>query len=506
MAWNREKCVKCCSIVGAHFSMTPLSFLWIYGNLFAYMDSYFRFSCHRDCVDIDPEWILCLYMAMGCPGAILSKFATDRLGQKWVGIVSAVVGNAAMLGSAWTISMSVAWTSLLMGAVFGLAVGFFLAIAFQNVSRWSPSNASVFMATATSVPSALSMLQNQLLTAYVNPDNVKPDVTEGPKTFFSQPQVLARVPKSIAIFACSTLCLQLIGYFLLTSPPKNIPDSPPPVRGNTEESIHSCEHNDQKDQKQSLQSVEKSDSQIVGYDTKHNGANREYSYLQDIENGNRTPAYHTMNTKNGKSVEILKDGGGQPLSMRPFEVVKTPVFYALFLFALAQAFALMLKGNYYKEFGLLYIHDDNFLTLIGTLLPIATTLARILYGLLIGKCILSIKDAAVLTLALNGVFCAFWYFVPQVNAFAYLILIMCLAFAQSSYYVVIPAGCLRIFGPEHFSTNYGLLLASSIVVGFVGPLVISSLLQVLGWLWLFALSCIITLIALAFAVFTNFDI
>ena len=485
--------------------MAPYSFLWIYGNLFAYMDSYFRFSCHHDCVDIEPQWILCLYVALGCPGVLLSKFAIDRLGQKWVGIVSAVVANAALLGSAWTISVSVAWTSLLMGAVFGLAVGLTISIALQNVSRWSPSNASVFMATATSVPSALSMLQNQLLTAYVNPENVKPDVTEGPKTFFSQPQVLARVPKAIAILACSTLCLQIIGYFLLTSPPKNIPTSPAPVRGNTDGSFYNCEHNDQKDQKKSLQSVEKSDSQIVGYDTKENGADREYSYLQDIENGYRTPVYHTMNTKNGKPVEISKDEG-QPRSMRPFEVVKTPVFYALFLFALAQILALMLKGNYYKEFGLLYIHDDNFLTLIGTLLPIATTLARILYGLLIGKCIISIKDAAVLTLALNGVFCAFWYFVPQVNAFAYLILIMCLAFAQSSYYVVIPAGCLRIFGPEHFSTNYGLLLTSAVVVGFLGPLIISYVLHAFGWMWLFAFVCMITVIALVFAVFTNFDI
>ena len=302
MAWNRDKCVKCCSIVGAYISMASFSFLWVYGNLFAYMGSYFLFSCHHDCVDIDPQWILCLYVALGCPGVLLSKFATDRLGQKWVGIVFAVVANAALLGSAWTISVSVVWTSLLMGAVFGLIVGLTISIALQNVSRWSPSNASVFMATATSVPSALSMLQNQLLTAYVNPENVKPDVTEGPKTFFSQPQVLARVPKAIAILACSTLCLQLIGYFLMTSPPKNSPDSPPPAMGNTDGGFYNCEHNDQKDQKNYLQSVEKSDSQKVEYDTKQNGANSAYSYLQDIENGNRTPVYHTMKKKKKRKV------------------------------------------------------------------------------------------------------------------------------------------------------------------------------------------------------------
>ena len=128
--------------------------------------------------------------------------------------------------------------------------------------------------------------------------------------------------------------------------------------------------------------------------------------------------------------------------MRPFEVVKTPVFYAIFLFALAHAFARMLKSNCYKEFGLLYIHDDNFLSLIGTLLSISTTLARILYGLLLGKRIISIKDAVIFTLVLNCLLCALWFFAPQVNAFAYLILITGLAFVQSSSYVVMPVGCL----------------------------------------------------------------
>ena len=89
--------------------MAPLSYLWMYGNLSEYMESYFRLTCSPDCMDGDSQWILSLSIAMVCPGILVTKPLVDRIGLKWTGILSAALFNAApMFGSAWTVNVSVA--------------------------------------------------------------------------------------------------------------------------------------------------------------------------------------------------------------------------------------------------------------------------------------------------------------------------------------------------------------------------------------------------------------
>ena len=502
MSWSKEKCVKYSSIVGAHLATSPLSFLWIYGNLFAYMDSYFLFSCNPDCVNVDPQWILCLYMAFGGPGALFTKFMTDRLGQKWAGVVCAVFINASLLGSAWTVDVSVVWTTVLMGVVVGFCIGMIVSISYQNVSGWAPEKASILMATVSSLPSTLAMLENQLITAYVNPENLKPDVVVGPKTYFSQPEILARVPKAIIIFGCMTLSLQFIGFCLFTSSPGKACN---PLRSNSDyvnENNHN--ENDQNDHTNRFELVKNTDNQTARHDLMYygsNGAHRNLPAVPEIDNCIGSP---TLSRDDRNASQVRKDGDNAK-SLKPTEVLKTQVFYALLLFDIVQVLSLLLKSGSYKEFGLLYIHNDNFLTLVGTLLPIATTGSRIMYGILINKCILTIKDSVVLSLTLNAIFCAFWFFAPQVHADLYLVFILILSFAQSSVFAVVSAGCLRIFGPEHFATNYGMLQTGMMVAGVMGPLVITNFIHTLGWVWLFACLSIFNVTVLAFAVLTSFQ-
>ena len=488
--------------------MAPLSFLWIYGNLYAYMDSYFRLSCHGACADSDPQWILSIYLGSGCPGALSTKFLTDRLGQKWTGVMAAVIINASLLGSAWTVQVSVAWTVVVMGVTLGWGVGINLSIAYQNVSGWSPNRASIFMATITSFPSALSMIQNQLITSFVNPHNSVADVIVGPKTYFSQPQILERVPKVIIMYACVNLALQVIGYFLMTSSPQTSQSSSSPSNHDTNENECGKSCNDHTDLEWTVESTHNRGRKTVGHEVKHYGSRRDNADLPDMSEAAKSPEQSMCSS--GKfdpeisSVISKSEDEIQFLSLKPLEVLKTPVFYVLLLFGTAQTFALMVKGNYYKQFGLLYIADDQFLTLVGTILPIATSVARLGYGLLISKHIISIKDCAAISLAINTLLCAFWFFIPRINKILYMLFVMCLALAQSSYYVILPSGCLRCFGPKYFSTNFGLLSASVLIVGILGPLFISSLLHVLGWAGLFTATAILGSAALVCALFTEF--
>ena len=239
-SYDKEKCAKYCSIIGAHLAMAPLSYLWMYGNLSEYMESYFRYTCSPDCMDGDSQWIFSLYIAMGCPGILVTKLLVDRIGLKWAGILSALLFNAApLLGSAWTINVSVAWTTVLLGVVFGLGQGLTLSVNLQLVSAWAPERAVLYMSTITGTGTALSVLVNQLITAVVNPKNLKPDALQGTRAFFSQREVLDRVPTALIIYAAMVLGLQTVGYLLVSSPPKPSSENPSTATGQNGDTIRS---------------------------------------------------------------------------------------------------------------------------------------------------------------------------------------------------------------------------------------------------------------------------
>ncbi|GFN91743.1 oxalate:formate antiporter [Plakobranchus ocellatus] len=509
MLSRRETCVKYCSIVGAHLVMAPFSFIWVYGNLSAYTDSFIRFSCYPRCTDCDSQWILGLYLACICPGVLITKTLEKRLGLKYTGVSAMVLCGLALLGSAWVLPQSVAWTAVLLGIMLGIAVGVVATVTYQIVGGWAPEKFALFMATTTGTPTALSMIENQLITAYVNPQNLKPDANIGPRTFFSQPEILTRVPTAIRVFGALTVGLQLLGYLMITNPPKASPGSLLPNDSNDDKS-NKLENMQENSNAQT--SFEASDRETIRRNPKSYGSNKEYNETSDTSN--ETPLKSDlMESVQQSALDTVENQGTDapqgktiPKSFKPSETVKTLVFYAVFLYALSILYGLILKSNFYKQFGLLYIHNDRYLTLVGTLIPVVSTVSRIFFGVCLDKGVLSMKDSVILSLALNTILCTFWYFAPQVHAVLYMALVLGLAAAQGAVFVILPTAARHVFGPDDFSSNYGLLIMTYLVVGILAPVVVTPLLHALGWFWLFASVGFIGVFTLVLVIASKFDV
>ncbi|GFO06634.1 oxalate:formate antiporter [Plakobranchus ocellatus] len=137
-----------------------------------------------------------------------------------------VICGLSMLGSAWVLQHSVAWTVALYSVFFGVAVGINFSVSYQLVGGWAPDNFALFTATVTSFPTTLSIIQNQLITAYVNPENLKADAQVGHRTYFSQSEILSRVPMIVIMYGAMTFVLQMVGYILISNPPEIFSDDP----------------------------------------------------------------------------------------------------------------------------------------------------------------------------------------------------------------------------------------------------------------------------------------
>ncbi|KAK3726963.1 hypothetical protein RRG08_004056 [Elysia crispata] len=468
------------------------------------MDSYFQFSCSPGCMDGSSQWILGLCIAMNCPGSLLTRLLADKVGLKLTGVAAAIFLNASLFASAWAVQVSVVGTTVLLGAVMGVVQGVTSVVVFEYVHGWAADQSSLFVATSVGASTFLSLVQNQVVTFIVNPENLKPDATLGSRKFFSQKELLERVPTALITYAAMTLGLQFIGYVLLAQRPNALL---PPLsffnksQENQNETVEISAKNDEMPPQRPLQ---KSRTQPNEHGHKNYGT-KDVSTSTKNQRSSIENSFHSTLDITGVKTAYPTESEEQQKSMTPTETLKTPTFYAVFMFGIVTMYALLLKANFYKQFGLLYIPDDRFLTLVGTLIPVVAAASRMVLGAALSRCLVTIKVVLIFSLSVNSVLCSVWYFVPQINAVFYMFFILGLALVQSQFYVVAPVASLRIFGPGHFSTNYGLLMFSFVPVGILSPVVIPWLIVSLGWFWLFASASGLCLVTLLAVVCTDFN-
>ena len=493
--YRKETFIKVCSIIGAHLVNAPYTFMMIYGNLSAYMDSYFHFACAPKCTDIDTSWFLASAMILVWPGSIVSKILTDRLGFRLTGLAIMVVNNAAVIASAWTVQISVAWTTILFGGTMGFFQGVSSVLSFQALADWAPNYATLFISTTLAGPSLVGMVENQIITYVVNPENLKPDAIEGSRTYFSQPEILGRFPRAIIVYAAMTLGLQCLGYLMLSPPPKT------PKRSHTEnykaiDNESAADNNVENDDRTDGINLDRA----AANDCK-NGLKRLHSHdvpnslnPQSSANGLSADDPETISLKESAHPERYED---QRISLTPSEALKKPNFYAIFSYGLASVYSIVLKANFYKQFALLYIHNDTFLTTVGTIFLCLDIAVRVGFGFVLNRKYITTQDALVLCLSVNCVLCIFWYFVPQLSGWLYLFHQMGMAFVQTPYSLLLPVACLDYFGPAHFSTIFAISLTCRAMMGVLSALIFLPLLHAVGWFWLFstaAFPCAVSLV------------
>ncbi|KAK3800320.1 hypothetical protein RRG08_020295 [Elysia crispata] len=488
MSMIGKKWTKYCSLVGAHFATAPLSFLWSYGNIAPYLDSYYRFYCSPDCVDGNNEWVFNLFIAALSPGLLIVGRLTRLVDIKWLGLMSTLLCGVALIASAWTLSVSVSGTTVLLGVVNGVGVGICLNTAMVCVNGWAPEKSAMFAGSITSVPPILAVIQNQIVTAYVNPQNNKPDVQEFSKSFFSQQDILERVPNAILIQGCITLSMQVIGTFLITNPPVqevNKKSGPRDADVQVQQTMRGDDNN--RRSQGTLGPCGATRPLRLGESNGNNRRNTRYGSSNGPQAQSRVSAPHDIpHPEIPRSKEPNDSTSGTSVHYCSLhQAVRTTAFWTNSMYLAVMAYGSILKNGYVKLFGLVYIPDDNLLTLLISLVPIVEAGIRFSFGILLSKNMVGMKSSLVFSLATNSVLFSFFYFAPQVNFVTYLILVLGLSFSHGLLFVLYTWVTFKVFGPQNFAMVYSLgFMATTLVVLVAGGLVTPVLLS-LGWFWLF---------------------
>ncbi|GFO09862.1 oxalate:formate antiporter-like isoform x1 [Plakobranchus ocellatus] len=511
--WDQKRkwiMTKYCSVIGAHFLTAPMTFTWTYGNLAPYLNSYVKFSSTSDFADGNTQWIFYLWLIGNAPGLFLVAPLVKIVGLKRLGIFSMLLCSLALLVSAWMLHESMIGTCFFMGFLNGVSVGLTASSSLMYVNGWIPEKSSTFTATVTSSAPIIAVIQNQIVTAYVNPLNLSPDVHLGSSAYFSQPSILDRVPGAILILAGTIFGIQAVGFILVTNPPPMNSQTHNRKTKDTVKLYATFRHQSNNTsasipvKTQKMNKTESNGKELLRY--KGNTCGRD-----GIDSSATQPiSPHATRTEQRFVAEASESNGSTSgewtpaPTCKPSQALKTRPFWTLWFYAASISFAVIIKNSNYKVFGLLYIPDDQFLTLAGSLIPLIEAICRTVFGAILDKKILNIKDCFVFALSSNSVLFAFFYFAPQLHRLAYILLILGLSASHSAISVLVASGIFSMYGSAYFPFLFAVTFMASTASTVVSAFIVTPILKTLGWFWLFISPSIFSSLVLGLVIITEF--
>ncbi|XP_045202340.2 uncharacterized protein LOC123555816 [Mercenaria mercenaria] len=126
--------------------------------------------------------------------------------------------------TSWTLTYFTVKKSLVLVALsYGALTQFGFSIAYgppvQKASKWIPKRPALAVGFIVCGVGGGALVFNQLITAYFNPNNLTPDVkTSDGQKYFTDKEVLDRVPTLFLILAAVYAVCQSIGISALTKP------------------------------------------------------------------------------------------------------------------------------------------------------------------------------------------------------------------------------------------------------------------------------------------------
>ncbi|CAF0966220.1 unnamed protein product [Brachionus calyciflorus] len=442
---------KWSTLTGGFLIHFVLGSFFTFGNISPYMISYLREDVHLNIRYSISSWIATVYEIVFALGTLSSGFLNSYF--KISIRITILIGSFFMtLGVALTyfsIKYSFTLTLVTYGGVVGLGTGFAYVGPMSLAMSWFPNRRGLANSIILFGYGASAIAFNQIQTKYINPNNISPDKAFSPEfpteKYFSN-GVLNRVPKVFLLLASIYGGLFLIGNSLLFE--------------------------NKKDEKPS----EKQADDIEGKSDEN---------VQDPEDIN--------------SLGINYKDPNQGMSLS--DAFKNKIYYIMLAMIATDNIAASLVTTFYKTFGQTFIHNDDFLALVGSISNIFNAFGRLLWGFLIDRFPFKVCYLICLSFLLTIVGTIYLNKFIAIKEI-YLLWVCAMFLCQCGLPVLSTVGCGKSFGQKNFSGILGSMYIASIPCYLISS-VLASYTEKIGWFYFFLIGTGISFIAWIAAVLFN---
>ncbi|KAL8594765.1 hypothetical protein ACOMHN_047483 [Nucella lapillus] len=217
--WRVILTVGACMVMEATLGVTYTA-----SNMLPYMTSYLRNVTGETSVDYGgmlwvytSNWLVvasCL-----CFMGLLERRIPNR-----IYVFSGICLNAAaFFGSYWALQTSLVVLVLVNGVVQGFAQSILYPNAVNLALKWFPHRKGLVSGVTMGGYGGGAFIWNQVVTRWINPNNLQPDLLEGENRYFTQRDLLDRVPSCFLVLGGLLISVQLLCLLSFTYPDSNTP-------------------------------------------------------------------------------------------------------------------------------------------------------------------------------------------------------------------------------------------------------------------------------------------
>ena len=478
-------------VLGGFTLSFTLNTVWTFGNMEPYIVSYIRNRSHPTGLqeNIGPWIFTALIVGQGTT-MLLGGFLYRKVGPRVTTLSGAAIYSSGVLLSYFTIQTSFWLFALTYGFMVGLGVGIVYVSPLAAAMKWVPDWKGVANGIVLAGYGVGILSFNFIQTTFANPNNIAVETSNSEEKYFTDPQVLDRIPYTFLLLGGSSAVLQLLGSVLLTDPPehylhKKQEEESPAACSVTKtsklydkSSIWACCRKVVVENEKCVALMEPDTDGTSKLHLKHcSPSDKVDSDLYEHDNETEETE-QLLQEKKVLSEEIEPPSppitgnvayNNVVVSLQPLQMLKQFNFYLLWLIIFFNSSAQYFVITYYKVFGFTFIADDHFLAAVGSVGAICDTAGCIAGGLLADK--LGYKVAFVILNAVFTVFLLTFYASSMAGKPMYIIWACVLWFTMAGSYTMYPTAVARSFGVKYVSTNYALLFSSQVVASILSSLI-----------------------------------
>ncbi|WKX96497.1 hypothetical protein Q1695_012717 [Nippostrongylus brasiliensis] len=390
-------------LVGGLFAMLSFGLVYTFGNLLPYMVSYFRWK--QDPTMGFGQLIWLQTLMSGVPFAMLMGGVLERrFGGRRTALLGSMMYTMGIATTYFSIQHSFGAVLITMGVVASVGGSIAYNAILTTAQRWFPDSVGLAGGMIVGGYGCGAFILSPLQTAFINPLNYRVN-SDG---FFTQTDLLERVPQVFLAMAVLFALLQMVGLPFLGQPVEEL----------------------------------------------------------DVETD------LLIMSRNQKSTTTQLRSGS---------------FFLLFVSLMSNALWVQLISGLYKAYGQLFIDNDLFLSLVGSLASVFNACSRVVWGVVADNTSYQFSMSIVCTIG-----AALAWLLPTVRAFdnhiVFLATICGIFTCVGGTYSLFPYITHKCFGSTNFGVIYGFLQCSLSVAGIMAAVLSQYVLPLVGFDVLFLIT------------------
>ncbi|TGZ59182.1 hypothetical protein CRM22_009225 [Opisthorchis felineus] len=421
MGCERQTAVGLLCVLGGIIIQMTYGNFYTVGNIAPYMLDYMNYH-NMSVKSTSVVWLTSVAISMEAIAMPIGGFLSTKIGFRLVVLLSCLIQSGGIALTYFALSWGFIAVIVTYGAIQGFGFGFGYSVIISTTAMWFPRNRGLVVGLIVGGFGAGALLFTPIQTACINPNNIA--VNNVTKTF-TDPDLLARVPKACLVLAATISCIQAFGLLMMRERPKEDKKS----NGELEELKNGYPECSAAGDKPTASTVGG-----FGFDDTDSLAkwNQEY-------------------TPKPQMVKIL--------DIPPREAVRSVDFYLLWFAVCFAVVPITNVSSLYKVAGIKYIRDDLFLAGVAMAASLCNSGGRVVWG-----CICDRLSFKIPMCFMTIVWTILLFTFPHISVFTgvsakifYTIWVSMLYFCQCGIFVFAPTATEILFGPIHLAVNYGLI-------------------------------------------------